>query len=66
MNDNTFWTIKELASQLRISLPTAYNLIKEPGFPVFVIPGTRRKLIIANDVIDYMMNRSNNKEFEGE
>ena len=33
-------SVRELASQLGISLPKAYELVKRPGFPVLRI-GTR-------------------------
>ena len=33
-------SVQELASQLGISLPKAYELVKRPGFPVLKI-GTR-------------------------
>lgn len=38
--ERTTMSVQELASQMGISLPKAYELVKEPGFPVIRI-GTR-------------------------
>lgn len=38
--EKTTMSVKELSSQLGISLPKAYELVKTPGFPVIRI-GTR-------------------------
>lgn len=33
-------TVREMASKMGISLPTAYELVKKPGFPTFHV-GTK-------------------------
>lgn len=38
--ERTTMSVQELASQMGISLPKAYELVKEPGFPIIRI-GTR-------------------------
>ena len=32
--EKTTMNVQELATQMNISLPKAYNLVKTPGFPV--------------------------------
>ena len=38
--DKTTMSVQELSAQMGISLPKAYALVKQPGFPTFKI-GTR-------------------------
>ena len=45
-NEKATITVKEFAEQLNISLPTAYALTNEPGFPLLKIG--RKKLVIAS------------------
>lgn len=40
MNEKSVMSVQELARQMGISLPKAYELVKEPGFPTIHI-GTR-------------------------
>ena len=44
--DKLTLSVKEMAEQLNISLPTAYELIKTKGFPVLAI-GKRKVIPIA-------------------
>ncbi len=37
MTEKTTLSVQELAAQLGISLPKAYELVKQPGFPVLRI-----------------------------
>ena len=43
MEKEMIMTVKELAEALKISLPTAYQMTEQPGFPLVRIG--RRKLI---------------------
>lgn len=38
--DKTTMSVQELAAEMGISLPKAYDLVKEPGFPTIRV-GTR-------------------------
>lgn len=38
--DKTTMSVQELSAQMGISLPKAYTLVKQPGFPIIKI-GTR-------------------------
>ena len=38
--EKTTMSVQELAAQLGVSLPKAYELVKQPGFPVIRV-GTR-------------------------
>ena len=40
MTEKSVMSVQELAQQMGISLPKAYELVKEPGFPTIRI-GTR-------------------------
>ena len=46
-------TVRELASQMGISLPKAYELVKQPGFPTINI-GTR--ILIPVDAFHKWLN----------
>ncbi len=46
-------TVRELASQMGISLPKAYELVKHPGFPTINI-GTR--ILIPVDAFHKWLN----------
>ena len=47
-------SVQELSSQMGISLPKAYELVKQPGFPVLRI-GTR--ILIPVDSFNAWLNR---------
>lgn len=57
MMEKTTMSVQELAAQMGISLPKAYELVKEPGFPTIRV-GTRilipveayREWLIRNSV----------------
>lgn len=48
-------TVKEMAMYLRVSLPTAYELVKSRGFPAFKIG--RRTLISERGLQDWIANQ---------
>ena len=52
-------SVQELASQLGISLPKAYELVKRPGFPVLRI-GTR--ILIPVDAFREWLSDSATRE----
>lgn len=45
--DKTTMSVQELAAEMGISLPKAYELVKEPGFPTIRV-GTR--ILIPTEV----------------
>ena len=53
-------SVKELASDLGISLPKAYQLVKQPGFPVIHVGA--RILIPVDAFREWMVIASNNEE----
>ena len=52
-------TVKEMAKQLNISLPTAYELLKSDDFPKFYIG--RKILIPVESLKEWLANQSNKK-----
>lgn len=51
-------SVQELSEQLGISLPKAYELVKQPGFPAFKI-GTR--IIVPVDALNkWMLQKAEN------
>ena len=55
--EKTTMSVQELASQMGISLPKAYELVKEPGFPTINI-GTR--IVIPIEAYkDWLIRTSN-------
>ncbi|MCD8219426.1 MAG: excisionase family DNA-binding protein [Ruminococcus sp.] len=56
----TVMSVREMAAQMDISLPKAYELVKEPGFPTIRI-GTR--ILIPVDVFkEWLAVTSNHEE----
>lgn len=51
---------KQLAEALQIVKAGAYNLLNEPDFPTLRIGG--RKLVMKNDLVDWLQSRTNRKE----
>ncbi len=49
-------SVQELSAQMGISLPKAYELVKQPGFPILRI-GTRI-LVPVEDFHDWLMKKS--------
>lgn len=47
MTEKSVMSVQELARQMGISLPKAYELVKEPGFPTIHI-GTRILIPVAS------------------
>ena len=52
-------TVKEMAKQLNISLPTAYKLLKSDDFPKFYIG--RKILIPVESLKEWLANQQNKK-----
>lgn len=52
-------SVQELSTQMGISLPKAYELVKQPGFPVLHI-GTRI-LIPVDGFRDWLKKQSSNE-----
>ena len=57
MTEKSVLSVQELAQQMGISLPKAYELVKEPGFPTIRI-GTRI-LIPVEGFRDWLWQKSN-------
>ncbi|MBR1812154.1 MAG: excisionase family DNA-binding protein [Clostridia bacterium] len=57
--EKTTMSVKELSSQMGISLPKAYELVKTPGFPSIRI-GTR--ILIPIDAFREWLVITSNKE----
>ena len=56
MTEKSVLSVQELARQMGISLPKAYELVKEPGFPMIRI-GTRI-LIPTEGFRDWLWQKS--------
>ncbi len=56
MTEKSVLSVQELARQMGISLPKAYELVKEPGFPTIRI-GTRI-LIPTESFRDWLRQKS--------
>ena len=56
MTEKSVMSVQELARQMGISLPKAYELVKEPGFPTIRI-GTRI-LIPTEGFRDWLWQKS--------
>ena len=58
--EKTTMSVQELAAQLGVSLPKAYELVKQPGFPVIRV-GTR--ILIPIDAFrEWLVITSNKHE----
>jgi len=58
--EKTTMSVQELAAQLGVSLPKAYELVKQPGFPVIRV-GTR--ILIPVDAFrEWLVITSNKQE----
>ena len=60
MTEKSVLSVQELAQQMGISLPKAYELVKEPGFPTIRI-GTRI-LIPTEGFRDWLRKKSATKD----
>lgn len=60
MTEKSVLSVQELARQMGISLPKAYELVKEPGFPTIRI-GTRI-LIPTEGFRDWLRQKSCSEE----
>lgn len=58
--EKTTMSVQELAAQLGVSLPKAYELVKQPGFPVIRV-GTRI-LIPVDTFREWLVIASNKHE----
>ena len=58
--EKTTMSVKELANNLGISLPKAYQLVKQPGFPVIHVGA--RILIPVVAFQEWLVITSNNEE----
>ena len=54
--DKLAYSITETAQVLGVSRPVVYNLIRQPGFPVFQIGG--RKLVSVEGLRDWVRNQA--------
>lgn len=59
-NNKITCSIKEFADRIGVSLPTAYAMTEEPGFPLFRVG--RRKLVIMSDVERWLDERGSAKQ----
>ena len=50
---------KQIAEALQISKAGAYNLLNEPDFPTLHIGG--RKLVMKNDLVDWLERQKHHK-----
>ena len=57
--EKTTMSVQDLATQLGVSLPKAYELVKQPGFPVIRV-GTR--ILIPIDAFREWLVITSNKE----
>lgn len=53
-------TVREMAAQMGISLPTAYELVKKPGFPIIRV-GTKI-LIPIEPFRQWLFSETNKQE----
>lgn len=58
-NNGLTWTVYDLAKNLGVSLPTAYAMTEEPGFPLLRVG--RKKLVIVSGLERWMFERSANR-----
>ena len=58
--EKTTMSVSELAAQLGVSLPKAYELVKTPGFPTIHIGS--RILIPIDAFREWLVINSNNEE----
>ena len=49
------WTVREMATELKISMPMAYRMTEEEGFPVLRVG--RKKLIIVDELDGWLKAR---------
>lgn len=56
--EKTTMSVQELATMLGISLPKAYELVKQPGFPMLRIGG--RILVPVDAFREWLIIRSQN------
>lgn len=60
MTEKAVLRVKELAAYLGIGLNSAYELVRQPGFPAIRIG--KRKIIVPIEALENWMN-SNTKKF---
>ena len=58
--EKTTMSVQELAAQLGVSLPKAYELVKQPGFPVIRVGS--RILIPVDAFREWLVIASNKQE----
>lgn len=54
--DKLAYSLTETAQVLGVSRPTVYELIKQPGFPVFQVGG--RRLVSVEGLRDWVRNQA--------
>ena len=50
------WSMKRFAEEVGVSMPTAYQMSEEPGFPLLRVG--RKKLVIVSGVERWLSERS--------
>jgi hypothetical protein len=50
-------TIPELARRLKVEKQKAYNIVSEPGCPLYDLGGDRQKRLIWGDFLDWFRQR---------
>ncbi|MBQ1969828.1 MAG: hypothetical protein II221_01360 [Paludibacteraceae bacterium] len=50
------WSMKRFAEEVGVSMPTAYQMSEEPGFPLLRVG--RKKLVIVSGVERWLAERS--------
>ena len=56
IHNKTVCTVKEFAKEFGLSMPTAYAVSEEPGFPLLRIG--RKKLVITSGLQRWMQERA--------
>lgn len=56
------WSVKEFADNIGVSMPTAYAMTEELGFPILRVG--RRKLVIVSSVEQWLKERAKRQGME--
>lgn len=54
------WSMKRFAEEIGVSMPTAYAMSEEPGFPLLRVG--RKKLVITSGIEKWMQDRVREQE----
>ena len=59
--DALVWTVREMATELKISMPMAYRMTEEEGFPLLRVG--RKKLVMVDELNSWLKSRSVGSEY---